>query len=131
MEVNNEKNITRKLAYFVGVDLGQAFDPTAIAVVERETCEVADNADRREGARTALHLPPTVYRIRHLERLALGTTYPRQVQYVQELLRREPLASHHASTYLDGTGVGRAVVDLFKQARMRRMYPVTRQSQWT
>ncbi|MEO7050150.1 MAG: hypothetical protein ABI128_00650 [Rhodanobacter sp.] len=63
-------------------------------MVEREVCDVADSTDRRIVARLALRLPPTVYRIRHLERLKLGTTYPAQVAYVQELLRREPLASH-------------------------------------
>lgn len=70
-------------------------------------------------------LPAPVYRIRHLERLPLGMTYPAQVAHVVGLLCRDPLARFEASTYIDGTGVGRAVVDLFKQTRMKRMHAVT------
>lgn len=69
-------------------------------------------------------LPAPVYRIRHLERLPLGMTYPAQVAHVVGLLCRDPLARLEASTYIDGTGVGRAVVDLFKQTRMKRMHAV-------
>ncbi|TAM33683.1 MAG: hypothetical protein EPN68_00995 [Rhodanobacter sp.] len=71
-----------------------------------------------------MHLPRPVYRIRHLERLPLGSTYPSQVEHVVGLLCRDPLARCGASTYIDGTGVGRAVVDLFKQTRMKRMHAV-------
>lgn len=61
----------------------------------------------------------------HLERLPLGTPYPAQVAHVMELLRREPLASSKATTYADQTGVGRAVFDIFRQARLPRLYGVT------
>lgn len=94
-------------------------------MAERETCHVADNADRKEGELLALHLPPVQYRIRHLERLKLGMSYPAQVQYVKRLLQRDPLASYRAATYVDGTGVGRSVMDTFRQAHIVRLYSVT------
>lgn len=61
-------------AYFVGVDLGQAHDPTAICVVERETYAAADNVIYRLGPTPPVPRPQ--YRIRHLERLPLGMAYP-------------------------------------------------------
>lgn len=94
-------------------------------MVERETCSVADHADKHEGARLALKLPKPRYDIRHLERLPLGTTYPAQVRRVAGMLCRDPLASHHAHTYIDYTGVGRGVMDMFKETRMPRLHPVT------
>ena len=48
----------------IGVDIGQKRDPTAICVAEVERREMAD--------RTETH-----FNVRHLERLLLGTPYPR------------------------------------------------------
>lgn len=99
-------------SWTVGVDLGQSHDPTAIAVVERFA-----------GFRYVTPFPssPVVHfrpllRVRHLERLPLGTPYPAQVAYVASLLRREPLASADADIFIDYTGVGRPVFDLFRDA---------------
>lgn len=58
--------------FFVGVDLGQKRDHAAIAVVEREPGEEA-------------------VRVRHLERMALGTPYPRVVTRVRELVQENRL----------------------------------------
>jgi len=55
--------------FLVGVDLGQAQDPTAIAVAEA----VGDD----------LHL-------RHLERLPLGTPYPVVIQRITALVEKLP-----------------------------------------
>lgn len=108
--------IETKIDYTVGIDLGQAHDPTAIAVVEAvRSCTVGKVANvTRE---------PTVYRVRHLERLKLGMAYPAQVQYVASLLRRDPLQG--ASVFFDATGVGRPVGDLFRQARLPGLHEVT------
>jgi len=51
--------------------------------------------------------------------------YPQQVFHVVGPLAREPLCSVKATTYIDQTGVGRAVYDLFKQTRVSRLHPVT------
>ena len=132
---DDPNRFARRRTYTVGVDLGQAHDPTAIAVCERETIEPVRHTTHgmsRQGFEVAtdyaaeLHEPPrAVYRIRHLERLPLGMVYPAQVAYVAGLLAREPLASRRPSTYVDHTGVGRAVFDMFRAARLPHCYPVT------
>jgi hypothetical protein len=77
----------------MGVDLGQTTDYTAICVVKRQ--------DPR----------PWGYHVVYLERLPLGTTYPQVVDRVKTLLHTEPLRGDTALV-VDGTGVGKAVVDL-------------------
>jgi hypothetical protein len=93
--------------YFVGLDLGQAADYTALAVLEKtETLEA--------------HPPRTVvrkYAVRHLGRFPLGTAYPVVVARVVALVARPPLAGCTLS--VDPTGVGWPVVDLLRQARPR------------
>lgn len=104
-------------AYHVGVDLGQSVDSTAIAVLEHERHNsVHENpaADPKVTV-TSTH----TYRLRHLERLPLGTPYPAQAQNVAQLLNRAPLSTHETSLILDQTGVGRPVVDLFRGAGLR------------
>src|SRR5690606_25786788 len=98
--------------YAVGIDIGQAHDPTAISVVQ----ETRATARRKE-----LPTVPPVYSVRHLERLKLGMTYPQQVEHVRRLLSRPGLAEHEPSVWMDYTGVGRPVFDLFRQARIPRM----------
>ena len=81
--------------YFVGLDLGQARDYSALAVLEVEGF--------------GLH---AILRVRHLQRWKLGTSYPQICEETYVLLHREPLQS--APLIVDATGVGRPVVDLFK-----------------
>lgn len=84
--------------YFVGVDLGQAQDFTAVAVLERQVYERA-------------------WAIRHLERLPLKTSYPDVVERIRGLMHRRPLLGN-AQLVIDATGVGRAVFDIFRKAGM-------------
>ncbi len=72
----------------IGVDLGQANDPTAIAIAE----------DGRH--------------IRHLERVALGTPYPQVINRVRVLHDALP----GCRLVVDRTGVGRAVVDAMEES---------------
>jgi hypothetical protein len=104
--------------YFVGVDLGQSFDPTAIAICERITGVPWPGYEDEKR-------PEPEYNVRHLERLPLGTPYPAQIEHVLGLLCREPLLSGETRTYIDHTGVGRAVFDMFRAAHIRRLYGVT------
>lgn len=83
-----------KPQFVVGVDLGQSHDYTAIVVLERAGDE--------------LHA-------RHIERLPLGTPYPKQVTRVAEVVG-SPQLERKAMVAVDGTGVGRAVVDLLRPA---------------
>ena len=101
--------------YLVGLDVGQVHDFTAIAVIERQ--------------RHATQLPE--HRLRHLERLPLGTPYPLQVQRVSALVRsveerafqRYPAAQ--VRLIIDQTGVGRAVFDMLRRAVGVRIIAVT------
>jgi hypothetical protein len=77
------------------LDLGQSHDPTAIAIVEKT------------GA----------MRVRHLERMALGTPYPRVVERIREITRHGELAGNCALA-VDATGVGAPVVDMLRAARL-------------
>ncbi|WP_288131780.1 hypothetical protein [Microbulbifer sp.] len=104
--------------YFIGVDLGQSHDPTAIAVIEREKLFV------RETAKGKLELKETSYNLRHLERRPLGESYVLQVAYVASLLRRPPFRDR-VPVYIDYTGVGRPVFDLFEDARVPGVIGVT------
>jgi hypothetical protein len=88
--------------YFVGVDLGQAQDYTALAAVERK-----DYKYDFSGPREQLH-------VRHLQRFALGISYPSIVERVKDMLSRPPLRGR-AALVVDATGVGRPVVDLFRK----------------
>src|ERR1019366_9206638 len=84
--------------YFVGLDLGQKQDFSAVAVVER---------DERE-----------CMRVRYLERMALGTPYVSVVSRVSEIMRQPELAQQ-SRLVVDATGVGAPVVEMLRAARPR------------
>lgn len=97
----------------VGVDIGQRSDPTAIAVVEAQTETPYDGRSH--------------FHVRALERLPLGTEYPKVARRIAQIVRnlqgrdllalkgigefdRLPVRSLEVS--LDVTGVGRPVYDI-------------------
>jgi hypothetical protein len=92
--------------YYVGLDLGQRRDHSAIAVVERMELYRAYEAARFD------HL-----RVRLLERVPLGTPYPAVVERVRSIATHHEIAGQ-CVVVVDGTGVGAPVVDLLKQARL-------------
>jgi hypothetical protein len=94
--------------YYVGLDLGQAVDFTALAVLERPP---------------GTGLEPT-YSLRHLRRYPLGTPYTDVVPAVVRLVGSPPL-KEHVTLVVDQTGVGRAVVDLLRREADCRLVPVT------
>ena len=89
--------------FVLGVDIGQAHDYTALVVLER--------------AESELH-------VRHVERLPLGMSYPDQVERVAALVGSPELA-HDVLVAVDSTGVGRAVVDLLREALRPLQTPLT------
>jgi hypothetical protein len=97
--------------YFLGLDLGQAQDYSAVCVLE--------SADDQ---------PPRTYAGRHLQRWALGTAYPDIAADVARLAERiaQQAQVRDVSLAVDATGVGRAVVDLLRRARMPhvRLIPI-------
>jgi hypothetical protein len=90
--------------YYIGLDLGQRQDFTALAVVEQHFEETNGQQPR--------------YQARHLQRYELGTSYPTIVASVGELLKKEPLSKANPSLVIDATGVGQPVVDMFVQAEL-------------
>jgi hypothetical protein len=57
------------------------------------------------------------YRVRFLERIALGTPYPSVVERVREVVRAKPLVGR-CTLVVDATGVGAPVVDLLQRAQL-------------
>ena len=95
---------------YVGMDLGQAKDHSAVAIVE--CAEVLGAWDAVMYAQRK-HVE---FRLRHLERMTLGTPYPAQAERVAKITRSGELAGR-CTLVLDATGVGRPVVDLVKRER--------------
>jgi hypothetical protein len=114
------------MSFYVGLDLGQSNDYTALAVVEKVGT----------GRDPDLHL-------RHLERYELRTPYPTMVSRVAALVNNPQLTTHREAPpawfafdhsgatgptlggkvepelLVDATGVGRPVIDLFKERGVR------------
>jgi hypothetical protein len=98
-------------AYFVGLDLGQSQDFSAIAVMERSGT-TKDNY---------------VFHCRHLERWQLRTSYPTIVADTVRMMNSPQMQSGRTRPMLavDATGCGAAVIDLFKRERMKaRLEPI-------
>jgi hypothetical protein len=83
----------------LGVDLGQAQDPTAIAVAEMREPEI---------------------HVRHLERVPLGTPYPQVIERITALVGKLP----GAALIVDATGLGRPVIDQMREGGLEPI-PVT------
>src|SRR5262245_30493139 len=97
-------------SYFIGLDLGQAQDYSALCIVER-TNRPDPQAPEGEKPRDV-----NCYGVRHLHRWKLGTPYSIIVEEVVTLCARPPLPG--ASLVLDATGVGRPVVEMFRAAKL-------------
>jgi hypothetical protein len=92
--------------FYLGVDLAQAHDFTAFAGVQR--------VDQPDGSYR--------YRVGQLVQLERGLSYTQIVSIVLGQLTRYPSGTQ---LVVDGSGVGRAVVDLFREAGAPNLVPVT------
>jgi hypothetical protein len=112
--------------YYVGLDIGQSVDATAICICHHTVRPLYDEPwiDNLEKA-TTKQPSEERFHIVHLERLPLGTSYPDQIVYVRNLMRREPLRSKKAPLIMDDTGVGRPAGDLWEAAGLRPLERVT------
>lgn len=86
--------------FYIGLDLGQSSDYTALSVLER----IEPESNGKEAA----------YHVRHLERVR-NVPYPQIVSKTTEIMHSPALAKE-AALVVDQTGVGAPVVDLFRQA---------------
>jgi hypothetical protein len=107
-----------KRRFCVGLDLGQASDPTAIAIVEHHRTPLDEFAVDRDR-KVITQRVEEFLDVRHLERLRLNTSYTDIAGYVFELMRRSPLRECGAELVVDQTGVGRPVIDLPRRAGLR------------
>jgi hypothetical protein len=83
------------MRWIIGVDLGQANDYTAVCGVERAAIQ------------------PRKFELRHLDRWR-GETYPKTVERIAALVKRPEL--NGCAVVMDQTGVGRAVLDMLRDA---------------
>jgi hypothetical protein len=133
----NLSDTAPKLEYWMGLDVGQAADPSAVAVlkrvfepdgepfvVDKPTWEWAgEPRPYRQEIRRLYRRQPVknVYHVVHLERPPLRTPLPNIAEGVVERLRRlaptNPVyeARHTVGLTVDSTGVGRGVVDMIWQ----------------
>src|SRR5580704_8446364 len=90
--------------FFVGLDLGQKRDFSAVAVVERV-------------ARNLAWISPEFrhFQVRYLERMPLGTAYVRVVNRVSEIMQHPALDG--GRLVVDATGVGAPVVEMLRGVR--------------
>jgi hypothetical protein len=117
---------TKDMSFYVGLDLGQSADYTALAIVEEQAW---DTATRRWVSPSNLHPelldhhlksaekegrpPHPPLHLKSLHRFPLGTPYPDIVDSVKRVLNSLPIAAMPTSFIVDKTGVGGAVVDSF------------------
>jgi hypothetical protein len=100
--------------YTLGLDLGQAQDPTAVAIVERvRVPKIVISVPVEDPP---VYEDPT-YSLVHLERLPLGVPYPSVIDHVQVMLSTAPLRGN-CKLVIDQTGVGRPIFDLFRKAKL-------------
>jgi len=98
--------------FILGLDLGQAGDYTAFAVLEQTW-------PKHGGTSTAR------YDVRHLERMPLGSSYPDVVKQVSERVYALRDLDASLTLVVDQTGVGRPVVDLLRDAALPcRLVPI-------
>jgi hypothetical protein len=113
--------------YSVGVDLGQANDFTAIAVLEKKIVPPRDAMFSPVGEHPGNRLVEgdIVYDLVYLKRPRLGTSYDVIAKRVADLVcELEPRGAFgelgQVTLCCDGSGVGRAVVDLLDTEFKRR-----------
>src|SRR5687767_8383491 len=100
-------------SYFTGLDVGQAQDFTAVAVLERA-------ARAPDGGGPLV----TRYAVRHLERFPPGTAYTAVGARLAGLFAAPPLAG--TPLVVDQTAVGQPVIDLLRAAGVgAEVLPVT------
>lgn len=93
--------------FIPAIDLGQVRDYTAFVVLEKIPQEKR----------------PALYHCRKVQRFKRGTDYPTIVEEVVAFMRREDMRT--SKLIIDGTGVGRGIVDMFRKPLGRRAVPVT------
>jgi hypothetical protein len=102
-----EEQAAANIEYFIGLDLGQAHDYSALCILERHGSFKADKGT-------------WLFHCRHLKRWPLRTPYPAIVADTASIVN-DPQLQHgrNGNTLaIDATGVGAPIVDLFKREKI-------------
>ncbi|HEY3288494.1 MAG TPA: hypothetical protein VGK87_00050 [Anaerolineae bacterium] len=91
------------MSFFIGLDLGQIQDYTALTVVEFKQRTHVGAKERAD------------HHCRYLRRWPLGTTYPAICEDIKQMLMR----LNDSRLVVDATGVGRPVVDLLREFNLQ------------
>jgi hypothetical protein len=94
------------VAFVSGLDLGQAQEFTAVAVLEKTTSPDPEAPGRKVNR----------YAVRHLERFPLRTPYPQVGARLAQLFAGPPLAD--STLVVDQTVVGRPALTLLRRSRI-------------
>ena len=126
--------------YYLGLDLGQMQDYTALTVLQRIKPEpppaqpepairgrqsVGGPFATIRSAPRPVSAPTDGYHLRHVERLPLGTSYTAVAERVLAVQRSGPLASADTVVVADTTGVGLPVFEMLKGAGVTGLRGVT------
>jgi hypothetical protein len=108
--------------FYVGLDLGQRRDYTALTVIEKLFKPFWGDewlyAGKNEKGTTRLM-------VRVIERMRLATPYPEIVEWVKAIVTHPDLHKRCTLT-VDATGVGAPVVDMLRRANMGcNLVPIT------
>jgi hypothetical protein len=112
------------IVYYMGLDLGQIQDYTALVIIEmKNESRLADaELEARLGGQPIVKIP--TFDLRHIERFHLGTSYPAVIDRLKIVINKPEL---HGNSILivDQTGVGRPVVDSLRQENICNIIGVT------
>jgi hypothetical protein len=108
----------------IGVDLGKVRDYSAIVITEYTPVRMPEDGGywldlgpTPAEKKWITSVPDTLYQVRMLERIALGSSYPDVARRINKICRRlrkeKPGARIHL--VMDQTGVGRGPVDIVRE----------------
>jgi hypothetical protein len=111
--------------YFMGLDIGQARDYTALAIIERNPVSVSVSENEMFSGSSSMESRLNLeYNLRHCERLPLETSYTDVEEYIYKMVQQFKQQNVPLFLVVDATGVGRAIIDSFKLKGLQPI-PVT------
>ena len=97
--------------WVIGLDIGQRRDYSAIAILD-----VAEESDGRRDPATYEFIRRKVIRLRHIERVRIGTPFAGVVDRISQIVADPRLQG--STLVVDATGVGAPVVELIRAAHL-------------
>ncbi len=109
------KTKKRNSSFYLGVDLGQVRDYTALAILGHveKTTETNERVQREHE-----------WHLGHVDRLPLGTSYQDITKHIKSIIRKFEHDGKGITLIVDATGVGRPVVDSLREEGLKPV-PVT------